>query len=82
MHKSHKKRIKDKAEWKKSMIKSINTYATPVLTFSFGIVNRTPRGLENLQTKMRTLLTRFRFYHPRAAKEIINQSSAKWVAED
>jgi len=25
--------------------------------------------LENLQTKMRTLLTRYRFHHPRAAKE-------------
>jgi len=40
-----------------------------VLTFSFGIVKWTPTELENLQTKMRTLLTRYRFHHPRAAKE-------------
>ena len=51
------------------MIKAINTYVTPVLTFSFGIVKWTPTDLENLQTKRRTLLTRNRFHHPRAAKE-------------
>jgi len=32
----------------KNMIKAINTYATPVLTFSFGIVKWTPTDLENL----------------------------------
>jgi hypothetical protein len=53
----------------KNTIKAISTYATRVLTFSFGIVKWTPTVLENLQTKMRTLLTRYRFRHPRAAKE-------------
>ena len=53
----------------KNTIKVINTYANPVLTFSFGMVKLTPTDLENLQTKMRTLLTRYRFHHPRAAKE-------------
>jgi len=53
----------------KNMIKVINTYVTPVLTFSFGIVKWTPTDLQNLQTKMRTLLTRYRFHHPRAAKK-------------
>jgi len=51
------------------MIKAINTYAIAVLTFSFGILKWTPTDLENLQTKMRTLLTNYRFHHPRAAKE-------------
>ena len=51
------------------MIKAINTYVTPVLTFSFGIMKWTPTDLENLQTKTRALLTRYRFHHPRAAKE-------------
>jgi len=51
----------------KNMIKAINTHTNPVLTFSFGIVKWTPTDLENLQTKMRTLLTRYRFQHPRAA---------------
>jgi len=32
-------------------IKSINTYATPVLTFSFGIVKWTAADLENVQRK-------------------------------
>ena len=53
----------------KNAIKATNTYATPVLTFSFGTVKWTPTDLENLQTKMRTLLTRYRFHHLRAAKE-------------
>ena len=53
----------------KNMIKAINTYATPVLTFSFGTVKWTPTDLENLQTKIKKLLTRYRFHHPRAAKE-------------
>ena len=54
----------------KNTIKAINTYATAVLTYSFGIAKWTPTDLENLQTKMRMLLTRYRFHHPRAAKEI------------
>jgi hypothetical protein len=33
----------------KNTIKAINTYAIPVLTFSFGIVKWTPTDLENLQ---------------------------------
>ena len=37
----------------KNTIKAINTYATPALTFSFGIVKWTPTDLENLQTKTR-----------------------------
>jgi hypothetical protein len=56
-------------ELKKNRIKAINTYATPVLTFIFGIVKWTPKDLESLQTKTRTLLTRYRFHHPGAAKE-------------
>jgi len=66
----------------KSTIKAINTYATPVLNFSFGIVKWTPTDLENLQTKMRTLLTRYRFHHPRVAKERLTLYHGKWVAED
>jgi hypothetical protein len=53
----------------KNKRKAINTYATPVLTLSFGIVKWTPTDLENLQTKTRTLLTSYRFHHPHAAKE-------------
>jgi len=58
----------------KNTIKAVNTYATPVLTFSFGIVKWTPTDLENLQTKTRALLTRYRFHHPRTAKERLTLS--------
>ena len=47
----------------KNIIKAINAYTTPVLTFSFGIVKWTPTDLQNLQTKRRALLTRYRFHH-------------------
>ena len=53
----------------KNTIKAINTYATPLLTFSFGIVKWMPTDLEKFQTKTRALLIRYRFHHPRAAKE-------------
>ena len=53
----------------KNTIKTVNIYATPVLTFSFGIVKQTPTDLEKLQTKTRALLKRCRFHHPRAAEE-------------
>jgi len=43
----------------KNTMKAINTYATAVLTYSFGIVKWSPTDLENLQTKIRTLLTRY-----------------------
>jgi hypothetical protein len=33
----------------KNMIKAINTYTTPVLTLSFGIVKWTPTDLDNLK---------------------------------
>jgi len=55
----------------KNIIKAINAYTTPVLTFSFGIVKWMPTDLENLQTKTRMLLTRYRYHHTRAAKERI-----------
>jgi hypothetical protein len=53
----------------KNMIKAINTYAIPVLTFSFGIVKWTPTDLEKLQTKTRMLFTRYRIHHPPCCKE-------------
>ena len=64
----------------KNTIEAINTYASPVLTFSFRTVKWTPTDLENLLTKMRTLLTRYRFHHPHAAKDLLYHG--KWVAED
>jgi hypothetical protein len=56
---------------RKKYDKTINTYVTPVLTFSYGILKWTPTDSENLQTKTRTLLAIYRFNQPCAAKERI-----------
>ena len=65
----------------KNTIEAINNYATPVLTFSFGIVKWIPTDLENLQIKMRTLLTRYRFHHPVLQRKDL-LCHGKSVAED
>jgi hypothetical protein len=56
-----KSTLKTKLNGKKNAIKAINTYVTPGLIFSVGIVKWTPTDLENLQTKMRTLPNRYRY---------------------
>jgi hypothetical protein len=48
----------------KNTIKAINTYAIPVLTFSFGIAKWTPTDLENLQIRTTALLTDTEFTAP------------------
>ena len=50
-------------------IKAVNTYAVPVLTYSFGVVKWCYTDLEALQRKMRTILTKYRYHHPKAAIE-------------
>jgi len=49
--------------------KSYQNLCDPSTEFGFGIVNWTPTDLENLQTKMKTLLTTYSFHHPCPAKE-------------
>ncbi|XP_030754980.1 uncharacterized protein LOC115881577 [Sitophilus oryzae] len=53
----------------KNLFKAINTYALPVLTYSFGIVKWTHTDLESLNRLVRTTLTKFRNHHPRSATE-------------
>ena len=78
--KSQKKHIEDKIEQNK-YDKSINIYATPVLNFRFRIVKWAPTDLENAQTKMRTLLTRYNFTtHVLQRKDLLYHG--KWVAEN
>jgi len=64
----------------KNMKKAISTHATPVLTFSFGIVKWTSTDLENLQTKMR-MLRDVDFTTPVLQREDLLYHG-KWVAED
>lgn len=56
----------------KNLVKTINTLAIPVLTYSFGIVKWTDTDLENLERKIRVELTRQRKHHPTASTLRIN----------
>ncbi|XP_063891872.1 uncharacterized protein LOC135117208 [Helicoverpa armigera] len=46
--------------------KAINSYAIPVLTYSFGIINWSQGDLLNLQRLINTTLTAHRKHHPRS----------------
>jgi hypothetical protein len=50
----------------KNIIKAINTFATPVLMYSYGIIKWTETDLESLQRKIRTILTKYGAQHPNA----------------
>lgn len=49
--------------------KAVNTYAAPVVTYSFGIVRWTRTELEDLCRKLRVLYTKHRDQHPRRSIE-------------
>ncbi|CAG4968893.1 unnamed protein product [Colias eurytheme] len=50
----------------KNTIKAINTYAIPVLTYSFGIINWSKTQLKSLQRLINTTMTYNRKHHPRS----------------
>ena len=45
---------------------AITTFAVPVLRYSFGIVHWTDTELKNIDRKTRTILTKFKFHHPKS----------------
>jgi hypothetical protein len=53
----------------KNKIKAVNTWAIPLLMYSFGILNWTETDLEDLNRKTRTLFTEYRVHHPKSAIE-------------
>lgn len=53
----------------KNLFKAINTYAIPVLTYSFGIIRWTVTELNTIQRKIRTTLTKYRVHHPKSCVE-------------
>lgn len=53
----------------KNYIKAINTYAVPVLSYSFGILSWSNTNAEGLQRKVRVLMTKARKHHPKSAIE-------------
>ena len=58
----------------KNKVKAINTYAVPILTYSFGIIKWTQTDITDLQRLIRTTFTKFRMHHPKAAIERITIS--------
>ncbi|XP_075971947.1 uncharacterized protein LOC142973811 [Anticarsia gemmatalis] len=52
--------------YSRNTIKAINTFAIPILTYSFGVINWTKTDLRNLQRKINTTMTKFRKNHPRS----------------
>lgn len=52
-----------------NLTKAINSYAIPVLQYSFGIVKWSHTDLEGINRKIRTELTKFRKHHPRSSIE-------------
>ncbi|KAL0274582.1 UNVERIFIED_CONTAM: hypothetical protein PYX00_002681 [Menopon gallinae] len=53
----------------KNIVTAINTFAVPVLAYSFGIINWTKGDLYKLKTKTHKILTHHRIHHPRSAVE-------------
>ncbi|KAL0870860.1 hypothetical protein ABMA27_004702 [Loxostege sticticalis] len=52
--------------YSRNLVKAINSYAIPILTYSFGIINWTQTELTNIQRTINTTLTKHRKHHPRA----------------
>uniref|UniRef100_A0A8D8X0N9 Reverse transcriptase n=1 Tax=Cacopsylla melanoneura TaxID=428564 RepID=A0A8D8X0N9_9HEMI len=53
----------------KNLIKAINTYAIPVITYSFGVIKWTKTDLRNLQRNIRTIMTQYNVHHPKSCME-------------
>ncbi|KAL0878572.1 hypothetical protein ABMA27_003656 [Loxostege sticticalis] len=53
----------------KNLVKAINTYAIPVLTYSFGIITWSKTDLDTLQRTINTSLTKFRKHHPKTCTQ-------------
>lgn len=51
----------------KAKITAINTWALPILTNTFGVLNWTNTDLDNLDRKVRTTMTKHRIHHPHAS---------------
>ena len=50
----------------RNTIKAINSYAIPILTYSFGIINWSRTELKSLQRTINTSMTKHRKHHPRS----------------
>lgn len=48
-------------------IKAINTWAIPIITYTFGVIEWTQTDLERIDRKIRTDMTKNRIHHPNAS---------------
>ena len=53
----------------KNLAKAINTFAIPVLIYSFGVIQWAATDVRNLEMGIRKILTKYRMHHPRASVE-------------
>ncbi|XP_044756916.1 uncharacterized protein LOC123315325 [Coccinella septempunctata] len=51
----------------RSLFNAINTWAIPVMTFSFGILTWSATDLRGMDTAIRTMLTKFGMHHPHSS---------------
>lgn len=58
----------------KNMVKAINTYAIPVLSYSFGVIKWTKEELRRLRTRLSKILNKYRMHHPNSAVERLTLS--------
>jgi hypothetical protein len=55
-----------------NLIKAVNTYAVPLLTYSFGVIKWSKTNLQNINIQTTVLFTKFCKHHPKSAIERFN----------
>jgi hypothetical protein len=55
-----------------NLIKPVNTYAVPLLTYSFGVIKWSKTNLKNINIQIRVLFTKFCKHHPKSVIERFN----------
>jgi hypothetical protein len=55
-----------------NLIKAVNTYAVPLLTYSFGVIKWSKTNLQNINIQTRVLFRKFCKHHPKSAIERFN----------
>ncbi|XP_064076354.1 uncharacterized protein LOC135194637 [Vanessa tameamea] len=55
--------------YSRNLIRAINTFAIPVLTYSFGIIKWSQTDIKKLEIKTRVTLTKHNYHHPKSAIE-------------
>ncbi|KAL1447878.1 hypothetical protein WDU94_005658 [Cyamophila willieti] len=53
----------------KNLTRAINSYVIPVLTYSFGIIKWTTTDLNEIETLLRTTMTKYNRHHPKSSRE-------------